>query len=320
MISRLDHSISYVYRNETRFFFRNSRVIVLFLTLTVCSHSVYAAYAQPPAATNLLEELIPSAAGALKTDILSSQNSPSLGVNRIMNMVDKPGSNNLQLCIARNINSGSVTSQVGTSGCILSDEEVDDSLSSISSNSPIFCPSSIVLPSPCIGTENDDIIYGARTTQEIFALKGNDIVFGHDGDTRMFGGKDDDLIVAGSGNDLVDGGPNDDVLLAGGGSDLLVGGKGNDKLFNGAGTAVMYGGKGANHFDCTISALGLARSVVMDYNPSKGDTISGPCKIVNNLSDKPSEIVKDVPQESLPDTGETSSNSNNNEIIAGLLQ
>ena len=80
----------------------------------------------------------------------------------------------------------------------------------------------------------------------------------------------------------------------------------------------MYGGKGANHFDCSLSALGLARSVVMDYNPSNGDTISGPCKIVNNLSDGSSERIKNIPQDTLPDTGETSSSSNN-EIIAGSL-
>jgi hypothetical protein len=297
--------------NGTRFFFENScRIAVLFLTLIICSYNVYAVYAQLPAATNPLEGMIPSAP-------VASQSSLSLRANDITNIIDKPGSNSLQLCIATNMNSGSITGQAGTSQCSLSNE-VDDSLSSLSRNSLIFCPSSIVLPSPCVGTEDDDIIYGARTTPEIFALAGNDMVFGHDGDTRMFGGKDDDLIVAGAGNDLVDGGPNDDVLLAGGGSDLLVGGKGNDKLFNGAGTAIMYGGKGANHFDCSLSALGLARSVVMDYNPSKGDTISGPCKIVNNLSDDSSERIKNIPQDTLPDTGETSSSSNN-EIIAGSL-
>jgi hypothetical protein len=37
----------------------------------------------------------------------------------------------------------------------------------------------------------------------------------------------------------------------------------------------MYGGQGANHFDCSVSALGLAKSAVMDYNPYNGDTISG---------------------------------------------
>ena len=40
---------------------------------------------------------------------------------------------------------------------------------------------------------------------------------------------------------------------------------------------------GANHFDCPISLLGLARAVVLDYNPDNGDTIAGQCKIVNTV-------------------------------------
>jgi hypothetical protein len=275
---------------------------------------MHASYAQPSDTSKPLESLIPSAPTAIGTGDLSDS-LPSSGINEITNIIDKPGSDNFQFCMPRNINSGSITSQVGSSHCSLSNEE-RDSMSSISRESLLFCPSAILLPLPCIGTEDDDIIYSARTTEEIFALAGNDMVFGNLGDTRIFGGRDDDLLVAGPGNDLVDGGPNNDVLLAGAGSDLLAGGKGNDKLFNGAGTAVMYGGKGANHFDCSLSALGLARSVVMDYNPSKGDTIAGPCKIINNLSSDSPNVPKGIPKDTLPDTGETSSN---NEIIAGAL-
>jgi hypothetical protein len=280
-----------------------------------CSNNIQAGFAQMTSPSNPLEALIPSAPGAVSTDAISSPTS-SLMTNDITNIIDNPGSSTFQSCMARNINSGSISSQVGTARCELSSES-DESLSSLSRDSLLFCPSAILLPIPCIGTEDDDIIYGARTTEEIFALAGNDMVFANSADSRIFGGKDDDLLVAGPGNDLIDGGPKNDVLLAGGGSDLLVGGKGNDKLFNGAGTAVMYGGKGANHFDCSLSALGLARSVVMDYNPSKGDTIAGPCKIVNNLSDHSPDVPEGISKETLPDTGETS--SSNNEIIAGSL-
>jgi hypothetical protein len=280
----------------------------------ILGNNIHTSYAQPSATSNPLESLIPSTPTAIGTGDLSSPVSSSR-VNEITNIIDNPGSSNFQLCIARNINSGSITSQLGSSRCSLSNEE-RDSMLSVSGQSLLFCPSAILLPLPCIGTEDDDIIYGARTTEEILALAGNDMVFANSADTKMFGGKDDDLLVAGPGNDLVDGGPNNDVLLAGTGSDLLVGGKGNDKLFNGAGTAIMYGGKGANHFDCSLSALGLARSVVMDYNPSKGDTIAGPCKIVNNLSSDSTDVPKDISKETLPDTGESASN---NEIIAGAV-
>jgi hypothetical protein len=172
---------------------------------------------------------------------------------------------------------------------------------------------------PCTGTNDDDIMFcGIRS--RAFALDGDDLVYGGGLGDQVYGGKGDDLLIAGAGKSLLDGGHNDDVLMGGLGNNLLAGGNGNDKLFNGAGTSVMYGGKGANHFDCTISALGLARSVVMDYNPSNGDTLSGPCKLVNTLDDSNnSERIKGIPQTPLPDTGETSTGSNN-EIIAGSLQ
>jgi hypothetical protein len=297
--------------------------------LFLCANNINSVNAQVPNNNDALQALIPSSMGLPNLDAPSSPSSTSIRLNDVTNAIDIPGNDNSQsaVCFSRNINSGPITSSIGTSHCESSTElstelstEKGDTLSSLGRDVLIFCPSSILRPIPCLGTDEDDIIYADRTTNEIIALRGNDMIFGNIGDTRMFGGKDDDLIIAGPGNDLADGGPNDDVLLAGAGSDLLVGGKGNDKLFNGAGTAVMYGGKGANHFDCSISALGLARSVVMDYNPSKGDTIAGPCKLVNTLDDSNnSENIKGIPQTPLPDTGETSSGGSN-ENIAGLLQ
>jgi hypothetical protein len=292
--------------------------MVLLCILFLCSYNANSANAQEPDGKNALQTLIPSSMGLPDIDALTNPSTTSIRLNEVRNIIDNPGNNNKQFCFSRNINSG-ITSSIGTSSCELSTER-GDTLSSLGRDALIFCPPSILLPIPCVGTEDDDIIYADRTTNEIIALRGNDIVFANSADTRIYGGKDDDLLIAGPGNDLVDGGPNDDVLLAGAGSDLLVGGKGNDKLFNGAGTAVMYGGKGANHFDCSLSALGLARSVVMDYNPSKGDTIAGPCKLVNTLDNSDnSERTKGIPQTPLPDTGEMSSEGSN-EIIAGLLQ
>jgi len=161
---------------------------------------------------------------------------------------------------------------------------------------------------PCIGTNDDDIIY-AGIREQVFAKDGNDIVYGGGLSDQVYGGDDDDLLIAGPGKTLLDGGRNDDVLLAGLGNALLAGGSGHDKLFGGTGTAVMYGGKGANHFDCQLSALGLARSIVMDYNPTDGDTISGFCKIVNTQGNGNADTVDGIPQVTLPDTGETDSST-----------
>src|ERR1044071_4095791 len=133
----------------------------------------------------------------------------------------------------------------------------------------------------CVGTNKDDIVYGGGRGQG-FALNGKDMIFGGL-DSQLYGGKNDDIVLAGAGHNLVDGGPGDDTLLGGVGNDLLTGGDGNDKLFAGTGDSVLDGGRGANHFDCPISLLGLARAIVLDYNPDNGDTIAGQCKVVNTI-------------------------------------
>jgi hypothetical protein len=178
----------------------------------------------------------------------------------------------------------------------------------------ITCPALI----PCIGTNHDDIIYsGIR--EQVFAKDGNDIVYGGGLSDQVYGGNDDDLLIAGPGKTLLDGGPDDDVLLAGLGNALLVGGSGNDKLFGGTGTAVMYGGKGANHFECPLSALGLARSIVMDYNPTDGDTMSGFCKIVNTQGNDNSNTIDGIPTVTLPDSGETGSSTDSSSTSSPII-
>lgn len=171
----------------------------------------------------------------------------------------------------------------------------------------ITCAAFIV----CIGTNDDDIIYSGAMDR-VFSKDGNDIVYGGLSN-QIYGGKDDDLLIAGAGKVYVDGGPGNDILMAGLGNALLTGGDGNDKLFAGPATSVMYGGKGANNFDCPLSALGLARSVVMDYNPSNGDTLSGPCKIINTVGNSDSSNTFDI----LPNTGDTEGQSN--PIIPGIV-
>jgi Ca2+-binding RTX toxin-like protein len=144
----------------------------------------------------------------------------------------------------------------------------------------------------CIGTNNDDVIHGG-VREQVFGLDGNDMVFGGL-DSQLYGGKGDDLVFASAGHTIVDGGPGDDTLLGGIGNDLITGGNGDDKLFAGTGDSVLDGGQGANHFDCPISLLGLARAVVLDYNPENGDTIAGQCKIVNTVGPSTSDIAPNI--------------------------
>ena len=167
-----------------------------------------------------------------------------------------------------------------------------------------------------IGTSCDDLIIGNNDDETIFTRPGDDVVYANDGDDiiistvgndRLYGGEGSDLINPGSGSNLVDGGPDDDVLLGASGSGIIAGGNGNDKIFGGTGSPIMYGGRGANHFDCPVSALGLGAGIVMDYNPSNGDTISGPCKLVNTIGGTNTD--SGLPLAGLPDTGETNDES-----------
>lgn len=150
----------------------------------------------------------------------------------------------------------------------------------------------------CIGTNGNDIIYGGASSQ-IFGLGGNDIIFGGS-DNQIYGGKGDSILVAGGGNNLLDADSGTDVLMGGGGNDLLVGGSGNNKIFAGSGNAIMFGGSGAAHFDCPTSTTGAAKAVVLDYNPTHGDTISGTCKIVNTISS--SNPGSNIPHVNVPTT------------------
>jgi Ca2+-binding RTX toxin-like protein len=133
---------------------------------------------------------------------------------------------------------------------------------------------------PCNGTNRADIIMAA-ISEKAFGLDGNDMIFGA-ADDQLYGGGGNDIILVGPGNSLADGGPGNDVLMGGIDHSLLVGGTGNDKLFAGPGDTVMSGGSGANHFNCPASGAGLARSIVLDYDPANGDTISGQCTLINN--------------------------------------
>jgi Ca2+-binding RTX toxin-like protein len=174
---------------------------------------------------------------------------------------------------------------------------------------------------PCVGTNNTDIIM-AGISEQVFGLKGSDMIYGA-ADDQLYGSKGNDIILSGAGNSLADGGPGDDVLTGGIGHSLLIGGPGNDKLFAGPGDTVMEGGSGANHFDCPLSVAGLARSIVLDYNPSNGDTISGQCTLVNNVGRSGVGGGEGAgAAATLPDSGETPSSSpssGNNLAIEGVI-
>jgi Ca2+-binding RTX toxin-like protein len=159
-------------------------------------------------------------------------------------------------------------------------------------------PKNMIIGSSCgsgcpiiTGTNKDDIIYGVPVTDvTIFGLKGNDYIIGGAGNTKLYGGDGNDNINAGFGNAFMAGGEGDDVLIGGSGNNIMVGGPGNDQLYAGTATDTLIGGTGADVFNCgsqTSTGGSPSSAVVLDFNPTEGDTKSSNCKYVFTQSGVP---------------------------------
>jgi Ca2+-binding RTX toxin-like protein len=134
------------------------------------------------------------------------------------------------------------------------------------------------LSAPIIGTDEADTILGTPQGDLIRAKGGDDLVMANEGNDRVFGSAGDDLLQGNLGDDKLDGEGRNDVLIGGDFDDILSGGDGDDSLFGGPGNDVLKGGEGKNRFVCADGV-----DTVLDYEPSKGDTISGDCEIVHRI-------------------------------------
>jgi Ca2+-binding RTX toxin-like protein len=112
--------------------------------------------------------------------------------------------------------------------------------------------------------DNDNVIFGTDSFDEIDGLGGNDIICGFgagdllqgsDGNDQLFGGTGADELDGGAGDDLLDGEDGDDSLFGNAGDDHLDGEAGNDQLFagedgdsadGGLGSDDIYGGSGSD--------------------------------------------------------------------------
>jgi Ca2+-binding RTX toxin-like protein len=134
--------------------------------------------------------------------------------------------------------------------------------------------------SPIIGTQKDDIIIATSTSDaSIYALGGNDFIQCGPHACKAFAGPGDNVLEAGlnSGdNSKLYGGSGNNIFIGGTGNSLMVGGTGNDQFYAGSGHDVMIGGGGTNFFDCGLNGNG----VILDFNPSHGDTKASNCKFV----------------------------------------
>jgi Ca2+-binding RTX toxin-like protein len=128
------------------------------------------------------------------------------------------------------------------------------------------------------GTDNADTILGTPGNDIMRAEGGDDLVMANEGNDRVFGSSGDDLLQGNLGDDKIDGEGRNDVLIGGDFDDILSGGDGDDSLFGGPGNDVLKGGEGKNRFVCADGV-----DTVLDYEPSKGDTITGDCETVHRL-------------------------------------
>jgi Ca2+-binding RTX toxin-like protein len=133
-----------------------------------------------------------------------------------------------------------------------------------------------------IGTDEADLINGCSYLKPecsqgsiIDGMEDKDILQGSSSDDSLLGGEGDDELTGSDGNDRLFGEKGNDVLQAGFGADLLIAGSGNDESYAGPGDDVPIGGAGADYFDC-----GIGYDVVVDFNPTKGDTTADNCEVM----------------------------------------
>jgi Ca2+-binding RTX toxin-like protein len=89
---------------------------------------------------------------------------------------------------------------------------------------------------PCMGTDQDDQIWGGVQADTIFALAGNDSVWGRFNNDELHGEAGNDTILGGFADDNLSGDDGDDELHGETGNDTVSGGSGDDNLFGDDGT------------------------------------------------------------------------------------
>jgi Ca2+-binding RTX toxin-like protein len=72
------------------------------------------------------------------------------------------------------------------------------------------------------GDENDNVISGSASADQIYGYGGNDYLLGGDGDDYLSGGDGGDSLSGGAGNDTLDGGNGADILAGGAGDDTYI--------------------------------------------------------------------------------------------------
>ncbi|BBF93786.1 Hint domain-containing protein [Blastochloris tepida] len=105
------------------------------------------------------------------------------------------------------------------------------------------------MPSPILGTSDDDVLDGTSGDDIIYGKAGDDTLTGGAGADELRGGRGDDTVSGGAGEDIIYGGDGDDSIDGGRGDDEISGGTGDDTIDGGLGSDVIHGGAGDDTVD-----------------------------------------------------------------------
>jgi Ca2+-binding RTX toxin-like protein len=156
------------------------------------------------------------------------------------------------------------------------EDSVDHSFSSSDSRYNVIeaaCSTGSIITTE--GTDDHDIMQGCDLEDILYGQAQSDILQGHLAIDKLFGNSGSDNLQGGAGGDDLYAGRGDDVIFGGFDDDFLVAGEGNDELYGETGNDILEGGTGADYFDC-----GDGLDVIIDFQPSKGDTHTNSCEDV----------------------------------------
>ncbi len=158
---------------------------------------------------------------------------------------------------------------------------------------------------PCVGTPQDDVIYGTDHRDFMDSKEGDDTVYARGAVDTVQGGSGNDLIYGDSGedyiqagdpnvpliptpdNDVVHGGPGPDSINGAEGDDVIYGGDGDDHiLFGYTGEDILYGGDGNDYLNVGTDAQSNRQRDILHcgpgedrYTADKADVVSEDCEI-----------------------------------------
>src|SRR5919112_5191120 len=140
-----------------------------------------------------------------------------------------------------------------------------------------------ILPLPSITTVWELNVTGTQDSDTLIGTNKSDNIRGHGEDDMISGLEGNDGIAGDMGDDTIHGDRGHDGIRAGEGNDLIFGDSGDDNLFGGPDDDSLTGGPGKDSYNC-----GEGTDTVIDFDPSKNETISTNCE---NTSSSPPPLT-----------------------------